>query len=60
MEEDKFINQESEMLQKRFKSANEEKGKIKVAVEVLDEKYLSLCNEMENLSITAANIRENR
>lgn len=60
MEEDKLINQESEMLQKRFKSANNEKGKIKAAVEVLDEKYLSLCNEMENLSITAANIRENR
>ena len=60
MEEDKFINQESEMLQKRFKSANEEKGKIKAAVEELDEKYLCLCNEMENLNVTAANIRENR
>ena len=60
MEEDKIINQESEMLQRRFKSANEEKGKIKAAVEVLDDKYLFLCNEMETLSITAANIREKR
>lgn len=60
MDEDKLINQESERLQTRFRSANEEKGKIKAAVEVLDEKYHSLCNDMENLNIKTANIRETR
>lgn len=60
MNEDKHINEENNKLQTRFKSVNEEKGNIKAAVEVLDEKYHSLCNQMENLNLKSANVRENR
>jgi len=60
MDEDKDINEENNKLQMRFKHVNEEKGIIKAAVEVLDEKYHSLCNQMENLNLKSANIREKR
>ena len=60
MNEDKHINEENNKLQTRFKSVNEEKGNIKAAVEVLDEKYHSLCNQMENLNLKSANVREKR